>query len=202
MAGSFLFPAIPPLSLLFSSPSHLFHARREHRRQCPICKTVCAVKSVVPIYINRHTACHCGGKGETRMGGEDCRCRQCQDDPDPPRRCIGNGPKGATTVGCDTCAPPPMSTAATTAATVVAGHNACCCHHQRRQQRGDNATVTMATMGTTTETTACTVTAASTAAAATARAPCRNCHRCPCHRSYLCLHALSFCVSCFFYCSH
>jgi hypothetical protein len=77
MAGSLPFPAAPPLLLLFSSPSHPFHAQQEHQRQCPICKIVCTVKLVVPIYINRHTICRCRGKGETRMGGEDCHCRQC-----------------------------------------------------------------------------------------------------------------------------
>jgi hypothetical protein len=48
-----------------------------------------------------------GGKGETRMGGEDCRHRQRLDDPNPPRGCGGNGPKGATTAGRDASAPPP-----------------------------------------------------------------------------------------------
>ncbi len=56
MAGFLLFPAAPPLLLSFSSPSRLSHARREHWRRCPVCKTVCAVESVMLIYINRHTA--------------------------------------------------------------------------------------------------------------------------------------------------
>ncbi len=98
--------------------------------------------------------------------------------------------------------PPPMSTAATMAAAVTAGCCACCCHHWRRQQCGGNAMVTMATMGMTIETTVCTVMVASTAATAVARAPRRKRRRCPCRRSYLCSHALSFCVSCFFDCSH
>jgi hypothetical protein len=77
MAESLLFPAAPLLLSLFSSPSRLSHARREHWRQCPICKTVCAVELVMPIYVNCHTVHHCRGKGEMRMGGEDCRHYQC-----------------------------------------------------------------------------------------------------------------------------
>ncbi len=65
------------------------------------------VKSVVPIYVNLHTASCCGGKGEARMGGEDYRRHQRQDDPDPPRGCSGNGLKGAIMVGCYTHASPP-----------------------------------------------------------------------------------------------
>jgi hypothetical protein len=107
MAGSLLFPAAPPLLLLFSSPSRPSHPRREHRRQCPVCKTMCAVESVVPIYVNRHTARRCRGKGEMRMGGEDCSRRQRQDVPDPPRGCGGDGLKGARTVGRNMGAPPP-----------------------------------------------------------------------------------------------
>jgi hypothetical protein len=107
MVGSLLFPAAPPSLWLFSSPSCPSHARWEHWRQCPICKTVCAVESVVPMYVNRHTARHCGGKGEMRMGGEDCRRRQRQDDPDPPWGCGGDGPKGAATAGRNARTPPP-----------------------------------------------------------------------------------------------
>jgi hypothetical protein len=41
------------------------------------------------------------------MGGEDCCRHQRWDDPDPPWECGNNGPKGATTVGCNARAPPP-----------------------------------------------------------------------------------------------
>jgi hypothetical protein len=75
MAGSLLIPAAPPLLSLFSSPSCLSHARWEHWHKCPICKTLCAVELVMPIYVNCHTARCCGEKGETRMEGEDCRRR-------------------------------------------------------------------------------------------------------------------------------
>jgi hypothetical protein len=75
MAGFLLFPAAPPSLLSFSSPSRPSHARRDHWRQCPVCKTVCAVELVMPIYVNRHTAHCCGGKGGMTMGGEDCRRR-------------------------------------------------------------------------------------------------------------------------------
>jgi alkanesulfonate monooxygenase SsuD/methylene tetrahydromethanopterin reductase-like flavin-dependent oxidoreductase (luciferase family) len=204
MAGSLLFPTTPPLLSLFSPPSRPSHARREHWRQCPVCKTVCAVELVVPIYVNRHTARHCGGKGEMRMGGEDCRRRQHQDDPNPPWGCGGDGPKVATTAGRNARAPPPSSMAATMAAAVAAGRRACCCCCWRRRQSEDDATVTTATMATMTATMACTVMAASTAMVATvmARAPYRNRRRRLCQCNYLCLHALSFCVSCFFDCSH
>ncbi len=211
MVESLLFPAAPLLSSWCSSSSRLPHAWREHQRWCPVCKTVCAVEPVVPIYINHHTAHHCVGKGEARMEGEDCRCRQHQDDPEPPWGCGGNRPKGATTAGRDArTSPPPTLTAATTAAAVAAGCGACCCHRWRWQKHKDNATVTMATTATTTAMMVCTVTAASTETVATAmatvmamamamaKAPHRNrCHRL-CQRSYLCLRALSFFVFCLF----
>jgi hypothetical protein len=177
MAGSLLFPATPLLSLLFTSLSHLSHARQEHQRQCPVCKTMCMVKSVVPIYVNRHTARHCGGEGEMRMGGEDCHRRQLQDDPDLPRVCGSNGPKGATMVGRDAPAPLPTSTAAMTVTAIVAGRRACCCCCWWQQRRGDNAKVTMATMVTTTSTMACTVMAT---ARAMVRVPRCNRRRCLC----------------------
>jgi hypothetical protein len=108
MAGSLLFPAaMSSSSSWFSSPSRPSHARREHRRQCPVCKTVCVVELAVLIYVNRHTARRCGGKGEMRMGGEDCRRRRRRDDPDPPRGCGDDGPKGATAAGRDARASPP-----------------------------------------------------------------------------------------------
>jgi hypothetical protein len=174
----------------------------QHRHQCPLCKTLCTVELVVRIHINRHTAHCCGGKGDMRMGGEDCH--QCQDDPDPPWGCGGNGPKGAMMAGRDACLPPPTLMAATTMAAVVAGCRARCCCCWRRRRRRDNSTVTTATMAAMTAMMAGTVTVASmaTAATATTRAPCRNRRRHLCRRSYLCLHALSFCVSCFFDCSH
>ncbi len=178
MAGSLLFPTAPPSSLLFSSPSRLCHAWREHQRQCPICKTLCTVELVVLNYVNRHSACCCGGKGETRMGGEDCHRRQRQDDPDPPWGCGGDGLKRATMAGCNARAPPPHVDCSNNggggcggapclllsllAAAAVLGQ----CH-------GDNATATTATTATTMATMACTVTAMSTATVtkATTRAP-------------------------------
>ncbi len=140
------------------------------------------------------------GEGRDEDGGENCCCRRCQDDPDPPQGCIGDGPKGATTAGHDAHAHPPTLTAAIMAAAVAAGCCACCCRCWRRRRRGDNATVMTATTATTMAMTLCTVTAVSTATAAraTARAPRRNCRCRLCIGSYFCSHALSFCVSCFF----
>ncbi len=47
-----------------------------------------------------------GGRGRQEWG-EDCRCRQLQDDPNPPWGCGGDGMKGATTAGCNARTPPP-----------------------------------------------------------------------------------------------
>ncbi len=154
-----------------------------------------------------HQPPHClllRGEGGYEDGGEDCRHRRCRDDPDPFWGCGSDGPKGATTAGRDLRSPPPTSMAAMTAGVVAAGHHARCCHCWRRRWRGDNTTVTTATLATMTATMACTVMVASTATAATATARAPRCNRSRhlCGHSYLCLHALSFCVSCFFDCSH
>ncbi len=106
MARALLFPIAAPLLSSFSSPSHPSNAWREHWCRCPICKTMCAVELVVLVYINHHTACHCGGKGEAKMGGEDCCC-QCRDDPNPPWGCGGNGLKGVTRRAASRALPPP-----------------------------------------------------------------------------------------------
>jgi hypothetical protein len=167
MAGSLLFPAAAPSSSSFSSPSRPSHTRREHWCRCLICKTVCAVELVLLIYVNRHTAHRCRGKGKARMGGEDCCChrRQRRNDLDPPRGCGGNGLKGATRRAVLRVFPPPMSTAVMMVAMVLVGCHSLCCHCWRRRQCGDNTTVTTATTATTMATMACTARAVSTATA-------------------------------------
>jgi hypothetical protein len=205
MAESLLFPAAPLLLLSFLSPSYPSHARQEHWCQCPICKTACAVELVLPIYVNHHTAHCCGWRGEMRMGGRTVAAAGAKMIPILLGDAAAMGQRGQRRwAATHALPPPPTSTAATTAAAVAAGRRAHCCHCWRWQRRGDNTTVMTVTTATMTATMGCTVTAASTVTATTAmaRAPRRNRPRRLCQHSYLCLHALSFCVSCFFYFSH
>ncbi len=69
MAGSLLLPTASSLLSLFSSPSHLSHARQEHWHRYPVCKTVYVADLVVLIYVNLHTAHYCAGKRKVRRGG-------------------------------------------------------------------------------------------------------------------------------------
>jgi hypothetical protein len=170
MAGSLLLPAAPPSSSSFSSPSRPSHARLEHWRRCPVCKTVCAVESAVLIYVNRHTARCCGGRGRQGWGGRTAAAADAEMIPILFGDATAMGRGGRRWRAATRALPPPTSTAATTAAAVAAERCARCCRHWRRRRRGDNAMVTTATTAMATATTACTVTAASTATAVTATA--------------------------------
>jgi hypothetical protein len=141
-----------------------------------------------------------GGRGRQGWGGRNAAAVNAKMIPILLGDAVAMGRRGRQRRATRRTLPPPMLMAATMAAAVAAGRCACCCHCWWWRRHEDNAMVMTMTTATAMATTACTVTAVSmaTGATATARAPCRNRCRRLCRRSYLCLHALSFCVSCVF----